>query len=433
LFQLFLADWIMKELFNKKVFSWALYDWANSAYATIVLTVFFPLVFSNYWFTGTGTENSTTPLGIANAVASLVIVILAPVLGAIADKGGVKKLFLLMFLSIGVVFVCALYFVGQGEWLLALSIYALAGIGFSGANVFYDALIVDISDEDKLDTVSAFGYALGYLGGGLALVVAIVLSSFPTAFGFDDTSQAMLASFVMVGLWWAVFSIPLFRNTTESQAREIGFKQAIISGLEQLLATFREIRQLKVVLLFLFAYWFYIDGVATMIRMSMNYGVRMGFDQMSLVQALLVTQFVGFPAAIIYGKLGEKYGTKLGIYFAIVVYMLVTGYAYFMDQVSEFYTLAIVVGLVQGGIQSLSRSLYARIIPKSKSAEFFGFFNMMGKFAAVLGPLLMAVVASLSGDPRLSILVIIVLFAIGGVLLYFVDEKEGQRIAREME
>ena len=424
----------MKALFNKKIFSWALYDWANSAYATIVLTVFFPLVFSNYWFTGTGSENSTTPLGIANAVASLVIVILAPVLGAIADKGGVKKLFLFMFLSIGVVFVSALYFVGQGEWLLALSIYALAGIGFSGANVFYDALIVDISKADNLDTVSAFGYALGYLGGGLALVVAIVFSSFPTAFGFDNTSQAMLASFVLVGLWWAGFSIPLFRNTPEVQAdRAIGFSQAIKSGLEQLLATFGEVRQLKVVLLFLLAYWFYIDGVATMIRMSMNYGVRMGFDQMSLVQALLVTQFVGFPAAIIYGKLGEKYGTKLGIYFAIVVYMLVTGYAYFMDQVSEFYTLAIVVGLVQGGIQSLSRSFYARIIPRSKSAEFFGFFNMMGKFAAVLGPLLMAAVSSVSGDPRLSILVIIVLFAIGGVLLFMVDEKEGQRIAIEME
>lgn len=424
----------MKALFDKKVFSWALYDWANSAYATIVLTVFFPLVFSNYWFTGTGSENSTTPLGIANAVASLVIVVLALVLGAIADKGGVKKLFLFMFLSIGVVFVSALYFVSQGEWLLALCIYVLAGIGFSGANIFYDALIVDISKADNFDSVSAFGYALGYLGGGLALVVAIVLSTFPTAFGFDSTSQAMLASFVMVGLWWAGFSIPLFRQVAETRAdRVIGFSRVVKSGLGQLMATFKEVRQLKVVLLFLLAYWFYIDGVATMIRMSMNYGVRMGFDQMSLVQALLVTQFVGFPAAIIYGKLGEKFGTKLGLYFAIVVYMLVTGYAYFMDEVAEFYTLAIVVGLVQGGIQSLSRSFYARIIPKSKSAEFFGFFNMMGKFAAVLGPLLMALVSSVSGDPRLSILVIIVLFAIGGTLLFFVDEKEGQRIAREME
>ena len=423
----------MKQLLDKKVLSWALYDWANSAYATIVLTVFFPLAFSNYWFAGTGSENSTAPLGIANAVASLIIVALAPVLGAIADRGGAKKLFLLIFLCIGAVFVSALYFVSQGEWLLALCIYALAGIGFSGANIFYDALLVDISKPDNFDSVSAFGYALGYLGGGLALVVAIVFTATPATFGFADISQAMLASFVLVGVWWAAFSIPLFINTPESGVeKSVSVGKAIASGFAQLFSTFKKIRRLRVVFLFLVAYWFYIDGVATMIRMSMNYGVRMGFDQMSLVQALLVTQFVGFPAAIIYGKLGEKYGTKLGLYFAIVVYSLVTGYAYFMDRVIEFYVLAIVIGLVQGGIQSLSRSFYARIIPKSKAAEFFGFFNMMGKFAAVLGPLLMAAVSSASADPRLSILAVVVLFAIGGVLLFFVDEEEGKRMAAEM-
>ena len=325
-------------------------------------------------------------------------------------------------------------FVAQGQWLLALCIYALAGIGFSGANIFYDALLINVSKTDSFDSVSAFGYSLGYLGGGLALVVAILFSTFPTTFGFENINQAMLASFLLVGFWWAIFSIPLFRSIPEPQANSSdGISQTISNGFVQLIDTFREIRQLKAVFLFLVAYWFYIDGVATMIRMSMNYGVQMGFDQMSLVQALLVTQFVGFPAAIIYGKLGEKFGAKLGIYFAIFVYMLVTGYAYFMDQVSEFYALAIVVGLVQGGIQSLSRSFYARIIPKSKAAEFFGFFNMMGKFAAILGPLLMAAVSSAYADQRLSILVIIVLFAVGGVLLFAVDEKEGQRIAGVMD
>ena len=424
----------MKQLFDKKVLSWAFYDWANSAYATIVLTVFFPLVFSNYWFTETGSENSTAPLGIANAVASLLIVAMAPVLGAIADKGGKKKLFLFFFLFIGVTFVSSLYFVAQGEWLLALCIYALAGIGFSGANIFYDALLVDIAKTDNFDSVSAFGYSLGYLGGGLALVIAIVFTVTPATFGFDNVSEAMTASFLLVGVWWALFSIPLFRNTPEAEVENtLSFSRAVTGGFGQLLATFKEIRKLRVVFLFLLAYWFYIDGVATMIRMSMNYGVRMGFDQMSLVQALLLTQFVGFPAAIIYGKLGEKYGTKLGLYVAIGVYMCVTGYAYFMDREIEFYVLAIVIGLVQGGIQSLSRSFYARLIPQSKAAEFFGFFNMMGKFAAVLGPLLMAAVSSASADPRLSILAVLVLFAIGAVLLFMVDEKEGQRIAEEME
>ena len=424
----------MKDLFNRRTLSWALYDWANSAYATIVLAVFFPLVFSNYWFAGSGSENSTTPLGIANSVAGLVIVLLAPVLGAIADKGGIKKKFLFAFAAIGIVFVSSLFFVEQGEWLLALCVYALAGIGFAGANIFYDALIVDVSARDKFDIVSAFGFAAGYLGGGLTLVIAIVFTTTPETFGFAGRDQAMLASFILVGLWWAVFSIPLFLGVKESQIdSDIRFTQAVTGGIEQLLATFKEARRLRIVWLFLLAYWFYIDGVYTIIRMAMDYGVRLEFDQISLVWAFLITQFIGFPAAIAYGKLGEKIGAKTGIVIAIGVYIAVTIYGYFMDVVAEFYVLAIVIGLVQGGVQSLSRSLYARIVPANKAAEFFGFYNIMGKFATVLGPLLVAMVSGFTGDPRLAILSIIVLFTIGGILLLFVDETEAQRVARELE
>ncbi len=424
----------MKDLFNRRTLSWALYDWANSAYATIVLAVFFPLVFSNYWFAGSGSENSTTPLGIANSVASLVIVLLAPVLGAIADKGGIKKKFLFTFAAIGVVFVSSLFFIEQGEWLLALCVYALAGIGFAGANIFYDALIVDVSARDKFDIVSAFGFAAGYLGGGLALVIAIAFTTVPETFGFAGREQAMLASFVLAGLWWAVFSIPLLLGVKESRSdSDIRFTQAVTGGIEQLLATFKEVRRLRIVWLFLLAYWFYIDGVYTIIRMAMDYGVRLEFDQISLVWAFLITQFIGFPAAIAYGKLGEKIGAKTGIVIAIGIYIAVTIYGYFMDVVAEFYALAIVIGLVQGGVQSLSRSLYARIVPGNKAAEFFGFYNIMGKFATVLGPLLVAMVSGFTGDPRLAILSIIVLFAIGGILLLFVDETEAQRVARELE
>lgn len=424
----------MKDLFNRRTLSWAFYDWANSAYATIVLAVFFPLVFSNYWFAGSGSENSTTPLGIANSVASLVIVLLAPVLGAIADRGGIKKKFLFTFAAIGVVFVSTLFFIEQGEWLLALCVYALAGIGFAGANIFYDALIVDVSARDKFDIVSAFGFAAGYLGGGLALVIAITFTTIPETFGFAGRDQAMLASFILVGLWWSVFSIPLFLGVKESQIdSDIRFKQAVTGGIEQLLATFKEVRRLRIVWLFLLAYWFYIDGVYTIIRMAMDYGVRLEFDQISLVWAFLITQFIGFPAAIAYGKLGEKIGAKTGIVIAIGVYIAVTIYGYFMDAVAEFYALAIVIGLVQGGVQSLSRSLYARIVPGNKAAEFFGFYNIMGKFATVLGPLLVAMVSGFTGDPRLAILSVIVLFAIGGFLLLFVDETEAQRVARELE
>jgi UMF1 family MFS transporter len=360
--------------------------------------------------------------------------LLAPVLGAIADKGGIKKKFLLVFAAIGILFVASLYFIGQGEWLLALCVYVLAGIGFAGANIFYDALLVDIAPRDKLDIISAFGFAAGYLGGGLALVIAIAFTTVPETFGFTGIEQAMRASFIMVGLWWAVFSIPLFVGVKESPVdSDIRFKQAISGGIEQLLATFREVRRLRVVWLFLLAYWFYIDGVYTVIRMAMDYGVRLEFDQVSLVWAFLIVQFVAFPAAIAYGKMGEIIGARAGILIGIGAYIAVTIYGYFIDIVAEFYALAIVIGLVQGGVQSLSRSLYARIIPRHKAAEFFGFYNIMGKFATVLGPLLVAMVSGFTGDPRLAILSIIVLFVIGGILLLSVDETEGQRVAQEID
>ena len=423
----------MKHLLNKRTLSWALYDWANSAYATIVMAVFFQLLFSDYWFREPG-GNSTTPLGIANAVSSLVIVLLAPILGAIADRGGLKKHFLFFFTIIGVLFTCALYFVQAGEWVLALTIFVLGGIGFSGANVFYDAMLVDVTTKEKFDIVSSFGYGLGYLGGGLVLVIGILFYAKKDWFGFTSNEQAQLASFILTGIWWALFSLPLLFAVKETRTRhKDSIPNAVRHGLRQLAQTFAEIRNLKVVFLFLAAYWLYIDGVDTIMRMAADYGKRLGFADSDLILALLITQFVGFPAAIIYGKLGENFGTKYALLVAVAVYIGVTVYGYFMDEVRDFYILAITVGLVQGGIQSLSRSMYARIIPRDKSAEFFGFYNMLGKLAAVLGPLLMAVVSQLTGSARLSILSVIILFVIGGGLLLFVDEAEGQRMVKELE
>jgi len=423
----------MRHLFNKRTFSWAMYDWANSAYATIVMAAFYPVLFSDYWFREPG-GNSTTPFGYANAISSLVVVLLAPILGAIADRGGLKKHFLFFFTVIGVLFTCALYFVHAGEWMLALTIFVLGGIGFSGANVFYDAMLVDVTSKDKFDIVSSAGYGLGYLGGGLALVVGILFYKKKEWFGFADVEQATLASFVLCGVWWIVFSLPLLFAVKEKRTRhETGVATAIKQGMVQIAQTFREIRNLKVVFLFLAAYWLYIDGVDTIMRMAADYGKRLGFADSDLIMALLITQFVGFPAAIIYGKLGEKFGTKPAIIVAVAVYIGVTIYGYAMDEVRDFYILAIIVGLVQGGIQSLSRSMYARIIPKNKSAEFFGFYNMLGKLAAVLGPLLMAIVSQLTGSARLSILSVIILFIIGGILLMFVNEAEGQRMVKELE
>jgi len=423
----------MKHLFNKRTMSWAMYDWANSAYATIVMAVFFQLLFSSYWFTEPG-GNSTTPLGIANAVGSLVVVILAPILGAIADRGGLKKHFLFFFTVIGVLFTCALYYVHAGDWMLALTIFVLGGIGFSGANVFYDAMLVDVTSEDKFDIISSAGYGLGYLGGGLALVISILFYAKKDWFGFVSDEQAKLASFILTGIWWALFSLPLLFGVKEKRTRhEESIVRSIGHGLKQISQTFREIRNLKVVFLFLAAYWLYIDGVDTIMRMAADYGKRLGFADTDLILALLITQFVGFPAAILYGKFGEKFGTKYALLLAVAVYIGVTVYGYAMDNVRDFYILAITVGLVQGGIQSLSRSMYARIIPKNKSAEFFGFYNMLGKLAAVLGPLLMAIVSEMTGSARLAILSVIVLFVIGGGLLLFVNEEEGKRMVKELE
>ncbi len=421
----------MKQLLaDRRILGWALYDWANSAYATIVLAVFFPLLFAAHWYPG---ENTTTPLGYANAAASLLIVLAAPVLGAIADQGGWRKRFLIVFAGLGIAFTAALFFVAQGHWLLALAVYVLAGVGFAGANVFYDALIVEVAPRERMDVVSALGYALGYLGGGLVLVLALALALRPQWLGLDAATGRQ-AVFLLTAAWWALFMLPLVVWVkVRAPARRLQPVAAAGAGLRQLAATFREVRRLRVVALFLLAYWFYIDGVDTMVRMAADYGRRLGFDQIHLILALLVTQFVGFPAAVAYGHLGERLGARRGIFIAIGVYVAVTVWGVFIDRVWEFYVLAVAVGLVQGGIQSLSRSLYTRLIPRDKSAEFFGFYNVLGKLAAVLGPALMAVVSQLTGSPRLSLLSIILLFAAGGLLLAFVDEAEGARAARALE
>ena len=419
---------------KKETLSWAFYDWANSAFATTVMAGFFPIFFKNYWSAGADVTESTLRLGVANSFASLVIVALAPVLGAIADQGGAKKKFLLFFTAMGVVMTGALYFVEQGAWQWAVALFVLATIGFSGGNVFYDALIVLVAPKDKYDVVSALGYSLGYLGGGLLFALNVAMTLWPPVFGLADSAEAVRVSFVMVALWWALFSIPVMVWVREPRAAAApGLVRAVTGGLRQLRATFHEIRRLRVVFTFLIAYWCYIDAVDTIIRMAVDYGLSLGFEAQNLIVALLITQFVGFPAALVFGKLGERFGAKSGLFIAIAVYIAVTLWAMRMDQVHEFYILAAVIGLVQGGVQALSRSLYARLIPADKSAEFFGFYNMLGKFAAVLGPALMGVVAVLSGSTRASLWAVVGLFVVGAAVLYFVDEEEGRRRALAME
>ncbi len=412
---------------RKQKISWAMYDWANSAFATTVMAGFFPLFFKQYWAGNLAVSESTFMLGNANAVASILVVILAPLLGAIADRGGVKKRFLLFFAMMGVVMTGSLYMVSQGEWAIALVVYILAVLGFSGSLTFYDALLVSVAKENDLDTVSAIGFSFGYLGGGILFALNVMMTLYPNTFGLDDVSHAVRVSFLSVAIWWGVFSIPVMLFVKEDKSNLIpGAKSTVSGGFRQLWSTFRQIRTLKFTFLFLAAYWLYIDGVDTVIRMAVDYGLSIGLESSHLMLALLITQFVGFPAALVFGKFAAKRGARQGIMLAIFVYFMVVLWAYQMTQVWEFYTLAVVIGLVQGGIQALSRSFYARIIPQSKAGEFFGFYNMMGKFAAVFGPLIMGWVAIATDSPRLSILSVVVLFIAGAILLAMVNEEQAK-------
>ncbi|MFP3874745.1 MAG: MFS transporter, partial [Thiohalophilus sp.] len=390
-----------KLLTEKKVLSWALYDWANSAFATVMLAGLFPVFFKQYWSADQSATTSTFHLGVANSVAGIAIVLLAPILGAIADAGQARKRLLLSFAALGMIMTAALYGVEKGAWLAAAVLYALGVIGFMGSVIFYDALIVKVTRPEHYDLVSGYGFSLGYLGGGLLFTLDVLMTLYPTWFGFADASEAVRFAFITVAIWWAVFTLPLAFNVPADEGLRMPVFRAVRGGFRQLRNTFAEIRRLKVVSLFLLAYWLYIDGVDTVVRMAVDYGMSIGFDSNDLIVALLITQFVGFPAALLFGILGQKIGAKAGILIALGVYFFVTTWAYFMKEVYEFYLLAVVIGLVQGGVQSLSRSLYARIIPPEKSGEFFGFYNMMGKFAAVIGPVMMGTVAVLTDSSRL--------------------------------
>jgi len=416
---------------NKQaVWSWAFYDWANSAYSTTVMAGFFPLFFKEYWADPNNPTHSTFYLGMANSIASLVVAALAPLLGSVADQGSTKKKFLILFAFLGVIMTGGLWMVAQGNWQMAVFFYVLATIGFASGNVFYDALLPGLASEERVDVVSSLGFGLGYLGGGLLFLVNVFMYLKPEIFGIPDGATAIKLSFLSVAVWWAVFTIPLILFVPEPKNYDtVDFKNAVRMGWIQLVQTFKEIRNMKVVGTFLLAYWFYIDGVDTIIRMAVDYGMSLNFPGESLIIALLIVQFVAFPAALIYGWLASKIGTKTAIMVGIIAYSFITLLGYFMTEAWHFYVLAILIGLFMGGIQALSRSLYTRIIPPAKSAEFFGFYNMLGKFAAIIGPALMGTIALVTGSARLGILSILLLFILGAFFLNKVDIEEGKRLA----
>ncbi|MFZ1536155.1 MAG: MFS transporter [Chromatiaceae bacterium] len=417
---------------RRAVLSWACYDWANSAFATVVIAGFFPIFFKQYWASGLAVTDSTFWLGMTNTLASALIVVCAPLLGAMADQLGAKKGFLLIFTALGVLGAGALYFVGQGQWGLALALYLCGLVGFSGSNIFYDALLVVVAAPAAYNRVSALGYALGYLGGGLLFALNVLMTLYPASFGFAGAQEAVHAAFLGVAIWWSLFTLPVAIWVPEADGHgDQPLGQAARDAFRELGRTLVEIRQRRDTFLFLLAYWFYIDGVDTIVHMAVDFGLAIGLAADGLMIALLITQFVGFPAALVFGWLGGRWGAKRGILLAIGIYALVVFLASGMTRVEEFYLLAVVIGLVQGGIQALSRALFAGFVPRGRAAEFFGFYNMLGKFAAVLGPGLVGVAALVTGDPRLSLLPILVLFLFGAGLLWRVRIPETGAAAPE--
>ena len=416
----------MHYLKRKRVISWALYDWANSAFATTVMAGFFPLFFKSFWAADLSPAESTAVIGTTNSLAGLFIMLLAPILGAYSDLGKLKKKFLAFFALLGVLSTGYLYFIPQGDWVIAASLYALAVIGFSGGNIFYDSLIVSVSKQDQRNKVSSLGFSLGYLGGGLLFVINVLMYLNPAWFGLSSQSEAILWSFVSVAVWWAVFSLPLFMSVEEKSNAEIskGLFETITEAFKAVASTLREIKKHKRVAIFLIAYWLYIDGVDTIVRMAVAYGSDIGLDASSMITALLLTQFVGFPATLVFGIYADKIGFKKILTIGISIYILVTFYAYYMSTALEFYILAGTVGLVQGGVQAISRSFFSTIIPVNKEAQFFGFYNLVGKSAVFLGPVLVSWVALIFGNPRFGILSLLFLLVPGLVLLWMVPDKE---------
>jgi UMF1 family MFS transporter len=439
----------MKEK-NKQIWGWAMYDWANSAFATTVMAGFFPIFFKQYWSYGADVNMSTAQLGFGNSIASLFVALIAPVLGAIADKGNAKKKLLIFFAYFGVLMTSSLFFIQKGEWVWAIFIYTMGIIGFSGANVFYDSLLPDVAGKDNIDYISSLGFSVGYLGGGLLFLVNVLMTLMPQKFGLAGAGEAVRYSFLSVAVWWGFFTLftIFWVQEKEKKIENHSVINIITEGFRQFVGTFKKIRHLKTIFLFLMAYWFYIDGVDTIIRMAVDYGLSLGFASNDLIVALLIVQFVGFPAALIFGKLGQFWGVRKSIFLGIGIYMLITMWGTMMSNKNEFYMLAGVVGLAQGGIQALSRSFYSRLIPADKPAEYYGFYNMLGKFAAIFGPALMGIVGLLARRilmppaptaaqieavgrlaSRWSIGSILLLFIVGAVLFYFVDEEKGKKEA----
>ncbi len=416
--------------------AWCLYDWANSAFATTVMAALFPPFYRGLCLeAGLPGATATAYWGYTTAGALLVAALLGPLLGAVADHTGGKKLWTAGFAALGVAATAAFTFIGPADWQLATLLYVLANVGFSGSIVFYEALLPVVAPAGGMDRVSSRGYALGYVGGGLLLALNAVMVMKPGWFGLAGTGAAVRASFVTVSVWWALFTLPLLSGVSEPPpARAPGEPAgAWRAGVARLGATAREVRRYRHLLLFLLAFWIYNDGIGTVIKMATAYGDELGIGVGAMTGALLVTQFVGVPFTLLFGRMAQRLGAKGAVLIALGVYVLIAGGGFFLRTAGHFYALAFLVGTVQGGSQALSRSLFGRLIPRHRAGEFFGFFSTSAKFAGIAGPLLFGAVSQTAGGSRLGIVSLIVFFGAGALLLARVDVAAGEAAARQAE
>lgn len=425
--------------------AWALYDWGNSAVMTTVIAAVFPAYFTAVPAAGMPRETALSIFGIVTSLAVIGIGVVSPLLGALADVAAIKKRLLAGFMAVGAGGVVAMLLVEHGDWVLALTLFAIANVGLAGSFVFYDALLPHIARTHEMDRVSTTAYALGYLGGGVLLALNLAWITFPAAFGLpagDDISDAeatlpVRLALVSAAVWWVAFSVPLFLRVPEPPRRlEIGEspqRHPVRAAIARLGGTLRDLRSYRQAFLMLLAFVIYSDGIATIIRMAAIYGATLGLAQQSMIVAILITQLVGVPFAFLFGALAGRIGAKTAVLMGLCVYKGIVVVGYFMTSAAHFLVLATLVGMVQGGTQALSRSLFARLVPRHRSGEFFGLYGVMDRFAGSGGTLAMAAVVGATGNSRLAILTLIVLFVAGALILSRVDVAAGERAAREAE
>jgi MFS transporter, UMF1 family len=424
-------------LHRRELRAWAMYDWANSAFQTTIIAAVFPIYFHNVVAVDLGDTLSTSRFAWATTLAIVIVALVAPLLGAIADFAAMKKRMLAAFVLFGALSTIAMYWIGPGDWQLALTLFVIGNVGVAGSIVFYESLLPHLVDEQDLDRVSSAGYAIGYFGGGVLLAINLLMIQKPEWFGIADSQTAVRLSLASVGIWWLVFSIPIFRRVPEPprriEADESPTASLIKTGFVRLVDTFRELRTYKQAFMLLLAFLIYNDGIQTIIRMATTFGSQINIDQNAMITALLITQFIGVPFAFLFGMAAERIGAKVAVFGGLAVYAIIIMLAYRMTSAVHFYALAILVGMVQGGTQALSRSLFASMIPKHKSSEFFAFFGVFERYAGILGPLIFAMMVQATGESRNAILAVLGFFVVGGALLAFVDVDAGRRVARKAE